>query len=131
MEQLAKHHLDYIYTYLGYKLFVQSKKTQLLVGRRFATMTRTLLSFGVLILSILIVLRTVQAEQIGRDALFQGQDLRLYELYETTSWPFLEDCYNSHNAYRRLRDVQELRMNRTVSFVLIFISNQFRIYLLR
>lgn len=52
-----------------------------------------------------------------RDVLFQGQDLRLYELYETTSWPFLEDCYNAHNAYRRLRDVPEIKLNRTVSTI--------------
>ena len=57
----------------------------------------------------------VLGELANRDVLFQGQDLRLYELYETTSWPFLEDCYNSHNAYRRLRDVPEIKLNRTVS----------------
>lgn len=66
------------------------------------------------ILSLFLV--TGFAEQsTDRGFFFQGQDLRLYELYETTSWPFLEDCYNSHNAYRRMRDTQELKMNRTVS----------------
>lgn len=78
---------------------------------------------GSSLLSVVTILATFLASTIiatgdlslNRDVLFQGQDLRLYELYETTSWPFLEDCYNSHNAYRRIRDVQELKMNRTVS----------------
>lgn len=50
----------------------------------------------------------------GNLPLVQGQDLRLHELHETTSWPFLEDVYNSHNGYRLRHGVGELRLNRTL-----------------
>jgi len=51
---------------------------------------------------------------LGLAPLVQGQDLRLNELHETTSWPFLEDCYNAHNEYRRQHGVGDLRFNRTL-----------------
>jgi len=46
--------------------------------------------------------------------LTQGQDLRLVELHETTTWPFLVDCYRSHNGYRENHGVSSLRLNRTL-----------------
>ncbi|KAI1294151.1 Ectin [Halotydeus destructor] len=64
-----------------------------------------------LLASAILVLAT--ADQ-SRPPMVQGQGLRLVELHETTTWPFLEDCHNGHNGYRQLHGVPELKLNRTL-----------------
>lgn len=43
-------------------------------------------------------------------------NLRMHQIYETTTWDLLEDMYLYHNAIRYYYDTKGLKFNRTVSF---------------
>lgn len=68
--------------------------------------------FGVLFLATLAAAKSdYPGEIFGSN---EGYALRLNEISETTSWPFLEDCHLTHYLVRNRHNASELRLNRTV-----------------